>query len=182
MAAKESSKVAKPDATSTSTEIQTLTIMKSIFYLISVFHPKYHVVTTNRNLTKDGALRKLLEIKSGLSIHEKINLRAPYLGRFPITDLIEISVLTDNLYSNKTSIARSRFRNARRNSRKTKGLWRYMKGYSCIDFSFGLYTFDTSTNLSNREKQHLKERLNLAATSRATLPPWSLSDCWKKAA
>lgn len=119
-------------------------------------------------------------IESGMSIHEKINRRADFIGH-TAWHVWHHHVLPPGQYGRKWGrdyqwyvtpqrIARSRFRKMKR-IQKTQRRW---LGYSCIDFSFGLY-FGCGQNLNSWEREVIHQRLALASTSRAPLPSWSLN-------
>lgn len=125
-------------------------------------------------------------IRQTFTIHEKINQRAEFIGGTAFHHWHHRALPLDctrhfgrdyQWHVPAERIARSRFRKARRNAR----IGQPWPGYSAIDFSFGLSCQDTRQNLAPRERHYLTIRLELAATSRAPLPPFHLSDCWNEA-
>lgn len=133
-------------------------------------------------------LRYVCTVESRWTIHEKINGRAMHIGKTAWNWGHHNATPPGwgrrrqgpdyQWYSTPERIARSRFRHAKRACRTGRKIPAYHFGYALIDFSFGLRTRDTLFSLTPRELRHLQARLELAATSRAPLPCWRLSDCW----
>lgn len=117
----------------------------------------------------DTHLRWLGCARADLTIHERINHRAELLHNIASTGRRETPSFSMycHYYSSPERIARSRFRNGKKKRK-------HSAGYAIIDWSYGL---DHCSHLDSTQFQHLKNRLHLAATSRAPLPPWSMNDC-----
>ena len=127
-------------------------------------------------------------IRPDMTVHQKINRRAEFISQ-TAWHVWHRQVLPPGQYGRNWGrdyqwfttperIAKSRFRNAKHLRRR--GI--HPHGYSCIDFSFGLIGRSSLFSLTDTEQRHIHHRLELAASSRAPLPTWHLSDCWKKAA
>lgn len=176
--------------------------MKSIIYfsdhgdrpcipVLVEHHPDYSAYETYkrhdpRYTGKHYYLGYVCTIRPDASIHEKIRARAEWISRTASIRLFKGHACPPDWkdkrrvgrdyqwYQSEKRIARSRFRNAK--NLRRKGM---IPHYACTDISFGLtlrpdaYTY--------REKCHIAARLELAASSRAPLPPWRLSDCWAEA-
>lgn len=127
-------------------------------------------------------------INSNMGIHEKINRRADCIGRTAWSYGHHVQTPPGwgrrkqgpdyQWYDKPERIARSRFRKARRLRR----IHQWHHAYCAIDFSFGLYPSGEGMNLNSSERRHLQARLELAATSRSPLPPWSLIKCYDQKA
>jgi len=115
----------------------------------------------------EAHLRYCICIESGMRPHEKINRRAEYIAR---TSNAGRSSEPD-IYTTAFRTAKARYRNARRSRRPCHG-------YACIDIAFGLIANGDCFNFTPTERRHIQARLELAATSRAPLPPWRLCACW----
>jgi hypothetical protein len=131
-------------------------------------------------------------VQSGMGIHEKINLRAEHISRTNIIRCYHGSPIPPDWEDRRKigrdyqwhvspeRIARARFRHWKR-MRKTrrKCTWNHC-GYACIDWSFGLGAYGWKHDLNRAEKGAIMSRLELASTSRAPLPPWSLISAMEK--
>lgn len=178
--------------------------MKSIIYLSNgerrniprlIEHEDWHCPgdafrRTDQWLRADSYIGRsyIGHIRGDLSIHQRINKRAELISQ-TAWHIWHSKVLPPGQYGRKWGrdyqwyvtperIARSRFRKVKRFIRTGRKPTYGAYGYAPIDFSFGLSDIHSRRNLTERECQHLHARLLLAATSRAPLPPWHLSDCW----
>ncbi len=179
--------------------------MKSIVYLTNgerrniprlIEHEDWHCPgdafrRTDQWIQSDSYLGRhyLGHVRGDHTIHQRINKRAEMIGQ-TAWHIWHSKVLPPGQYGRKWGrdyqwhvspqrIARSRFRKAKRDIRTGRKSTYGSLGYACMDFSFGLYPdIHSLSNLNDTEREYLQARLELAATSRAPLPPWHLSDCW----
>jgi hypothetical protein len=135
---------------------------------------------------RESGLRYCGTIESGMGVHEKINRRADFIANTAWHVWHHHATPPGTFrhwgrdyqwYVTPQRTARSRFRHAKRQRRK--GTFNWCQGYSPMDLAFGLVN-DRPFDLTDAERHHLLARLDLAATSRAPLPPWCLSDCWQR--
>jgi hypothetical protein len=145
------------------------------------------------------SLRYVCTIPADLGIHEKINRRAEHIGRTASVQISHGHVCPPDWddkrrigrdyvwHHSENRIARSRFRKAKR-VRATARHWQgklplgsFCNGYACIDIAFGLRPSGGFLNYTDTEQQAIAARLELAATRRAPLPAWQISDCWPEA-
>jgi hypothetical protein len=123
-------------------------------------------------------------IMGSMSIHEKINHRAEFISE-TTWHIWHRKPLPPGQYGRKWGrdyqwyvtperIARSRFRKAKRDDRTGRKHGYGARGYATMDFSFGLHS-GCGNNFNSWEREVMHQRLTLASTSRAPLPPWSLN-------
>lgn len=145
-------------------------------------HYKYH---DSRYTGRLYSWKYVCTIESGMGIHEKINRRAEHIsrtasvryyhGRVPHPDWTDKRPVGRDYqwFTTPQRIAKSRFRHWKRMEKTRRGST-WARGYCCIDFSFGL-TGRGALSLNSWERRVLLDRLELAASSRSPLPPWSLN-------
>ena len=128
-----------------------------------------------------AARRYVGSIDPASGIHARINERADFLyhvGPCGRRETADFSVMPA-FWPTDRRTALSRYRNAKRLQRK--GTFHYCaKRYWPNAISFGIIPRKDLFCYTEQECRHIHARFQLAATSRAPLPPWRLSDCWKR--
>lgn len=136
-------------------------------------------------------LRYVCTVSESMGIHEKINLRAEHIARTASIRIYHGRACPSHWkdkrnvgrdyqwYCTPQRIARSRFRNCKRNRDRGISSWN-LHGYACIDWSFGLTR--PHDRLTTAERHAIHQRLIEASTSREKLTPWSLNDATEKTA